>query len=370
MLQLRSETEIDAEGEAPPADRAPVPAGSDGLPTPRRYWAIAAISFGTALIVVDGAIANVALPTIATDLGVSDASVTNVVTVYQLAMVMVLLPFATIGDRVGHRNLYQFGQVLFCLASAAAFFASNIWTLLAVRALQAIGGGIALSVSAAMLRAIYPARNLGTGMGINSVIVASSYAIAPTLGGFITQQFDWHWVFVSAAPLAVFSLALGRTLPDPQPRPMKIDWTGGGWSALTVLLLVGGLAIATHSRPEPGIAAIVVGTVSAILLARYERRRDRPVLPNCDDSHSKTLWMNADWVRRSPPREALYDLIFDPNEGDNLVNDARCRRALAEMRDRLDRWMRKTEDPLLNGAVPLPEGARANDADGVSPREP
>ena len=75
----------------------------DGLPKPRRYWAIAAISFGTALLVLDGAVANVALPTIARDLGVSNAAVTNVVAVYQLVLVMALLPFASLGDRMGHK---------------------------------------------------------------------------------------------------------------------------------------------------------------------------------------------------------------------------------------------------------------------------
>ncbi len=277
MLQVREEsgTGMNAAAGEVSDDRQ----RGDGLPRPRRYWAIAAISFGTALFVVDGAIANVALPTIARDLGVTDSAVTNVVTVYQLAMVMVLLPFATIGDKVGHRNLYQIGQVLFCVASAAAFLVTNFWILLLVRAAQAVGAGIALSVSAAMLRAIYPARSLGTGMGINSVIVATAYAVAPTLGGFITEHFDWRWVFVAAAPLALISLAVGRTLPDPQPRPMKIDWTGGAWSALTVLLLIGGLAVATHERPAPGLIAIAAGALSAAFLTRYERRRDRPVLP-------------------------------------------------------------------------------------------
>src|SRR5690606_760906 len=82
--------------------------GADGLPLPRRLWAIAAISFGTALLVLDGAIANVALPTIARDLGVENGVVTNVVTVYQLVLVMVLLPFASVGDKIGHRRLYQY----------------------------------------------------------------------------------------------------------------------------------------------------------------------------------------------------------------------------------------------------------------------
>src|SRR5689334_12557630 len=83
----------------------------DGLPKPRRYWAIAAISFGTALLVLDGAIANVALPTIARDLDVTNAAVTNVVAVYQLVLVMALLPFSSMGDRIGHRRFYQAGQL-------------------------------------------------------------------------------------------------------------------------------------------------------------------------------------------------------------------------------------------------------------------
>ena len=153
---------------------------ADGLPKPRRYWAIAAISFGTALLVLDGAIANVALPTIARDLGVSNAAVTNVVAVYQLVLVMVLLPFASLGDRIGHRRLYQYGQGVFLVASALCLFASDFLILLGLRALQALGAGMALSVSAAMLRQIYPARQLGSGMGVNSVIVASSSALAPT----------------------------------------------------------------------------------------------------------------------------------------------------------------------------------------------
>ncbi|WP_234024853.1 MFS transporter [Tsuneonella amylolytica] len=251
----------------------------DGLPMPRRIWAIVAISFGTALFVVDGAIANVALPTIARDLGVSSGASTNVITVYQLAMVMVLLPFATIGDRIGHRTLYQIGQVLFCLASAAAFFVTSFWELLLVRAGQAIGAGIALSVSAAMLRTIYPSKTLGSGLGINSVIVATSYAIAPTLGGFITERFDWHWVFVVAAPLALVSLALGRSLPEPEPRTGVIDWGGAVGSAVTVLLLIGGLAVATHDSPALGGAAFAAGCAAAWLLYLRERKVERPVMP-------------------------------------------------------------------------------------------
>ncbi|MCV0382118.1 MAG: MFS transporter [Erythrobacter sp.] len=248
---------------------------------PRRLLAIVAISFGTALFVLDGAVANVALPTIARELGVGNGVVTNVVTVYQLVLVMGLLPFASLGDRIGHRRLYQLGQTIFLVTSAAVYFVNDFAALLIARAGQALGAGMALSVSAAMLREIYPARSLGSGMGINSVIVATTYAIAPTLGGFIVEHADWRWVFVAAVPMAIVSLVIGRSLPEPVRRTDRApERLSGIWSAVTVLLLIGGLQLATHGETDSyGIAAVAAGIVSAWLLVRRERGRANPVVP-------------------------------------------------------------------------------------------
>jgi MFS transporter, DHA2 family, multidrug resistance protein len=252
---------------------------TDGLPKPRRWWAIAAISFGTALLVLDGAIPTVALPTIARDLGVSNAAVTNVVTVYQLVLVMVLLPFSSLGDRIGHRRLYQYGQALFLVASGLCLLAESFLVLLVLRGLQALGAGMALSVSAAMLRQIYPARQLGSAMGINSVIVASSAALAPTLGGFIVGNAPWQWVFAAAVPFALISMLLGRALPEPVRQPHPPQWVSGVWSALTMLLLIGGLQLATHENLGLGVPLALAGAASVWLLVRRERRRAAPVLP-------------------------------------------------------------------------------------------
>lgn len=251
----------------------------DGMAKPRRYWAIAAMSFGTSLLVLDGAIPTVALPTIARNLGVDNAAVTNVVTVYQLVLVMVLLPFASLGDRMGHRRLYQIGQGVFLVSSALCLLVNDFAMLLVLRALQAIGAGMALSVSAAMLRQIYPARNLGSGMGLNSVIVASSAALAPTLGGYIVAVAPWQWVFVAAAPLAAVSLLLGRALPEPERKAQAPEWVSGVWSALTMLLLIGGLQLATHENVGIGSVVTVAGVVSLLLLVRREKARTNPVLP-------------------------------------------------------------------------------------------
>jgi arylsulfatase A-like enzyme len=102
---------------------------------------------------------------------------------------------------------------------------------------------------------------------------------------------------------------------------------------------------------------------------KYIRRFDHhlgPVLPNCDDSPSKDVLMQYGWKERSRALEQLYDLIFDPNEACNTANDLSNAIVLEEMRDRLDQWMSRTDDPLLHGPVPAPPGAELNDPDQMS----
>lgn len=104
----------------------------------------------------------------------------------------------------------------------------------------------------------------------------------------------------------------------------------------------------------------------------YIRRygdRNRPVLPNCDDSPCKDVWLNNGWRDHLLPREELYDLVFDPNESHNLAADPAHSKALAAMQKRMDAWMQRTDDPLLHGPVPAPVGAILNDPDGTSPKD-
>ena len=97
--------------------------------------------------------------------------------------------------------------------------------------------------------------------------------------------------------------------------------------------------------------------------------RGKPVLPNCDDGPSKTVWLDHDWKDRPVPHESLFDLVFDPHERRNVASDPSLKTVLAGMRGRLDRWMDSTNDPILKGKIPVPHGALANDPDGISPHE-
>jgi len=102
---------------------------------------------------------------------------------------------------------------------------------------------------------------------------------------------------------------------------------------------------------------------------RHFGGRQHPVLPNCDDSPSKDLWLKNGWRDHIVPQEQLFDVIFDPNETRNLAGDPAYAEALTGMRDRLDAWMKRTEDPLPRGPVKAPPGAVVNDPDGTSPTE-
>jgi DHA2 family multidrug resistance protein-like MFS transporter len=253
----------------------------DGLPTPRRYLAILAICTGTALAVIDGSVVTVALPTLARDLGVHSSTAVLVVTVYQLVLVMTLLPFSALGSRIGLRRLYQYGQLAFLLATVLCFFARNLPFLLLVRAIQALGAAASLSVSSALIRSTYPARQLGRGLGIGNVVVSSSIALAPTLGGLVLSVASWPWIFAAASPLALLSLLLGRkALPEPLPRDEPYDVRAAALCALTFGLIISGLESAVHGGP-PLIAAtlIGVGALVAVVFVRRELQSRIPILP-------------------------------------------------------------------------------------------
>ena len=243
--------------------------------------AIFAISMGTMLTIVDGAIATVALPTIARDLHVDSSSAVMVVTVYQLMLVMALLPLSALGDRVGLKRMYQGGQLVFTIATALCFFAHSLGFLLVVRALQALGGAAALSVMAAVIRQVYPERHLGRGLGLNNVMGSVAGALAPTVGGLILSVAPWPWVFAAAAPFGVISLALGRwALPDITPRAGSYNLAGAMLNMATFGLIIAGLEAAVHGdSPIVSLAIVAIGFGFGVALVLHERREPAPILP-------------------------------------------------------------------------------------------
>ena len=252
-----------------------------GLPGTRRWHAVCSLTLGTIVTTVGGSIINVALPVLAREFHVTSGVTVLVVTVYQLVLMMTLLPFSALGDRFGHRVVYQLGLVVFVLATLLSFFADSLAMLVLVRAVQAAGAAGVTSVSSAMIREIYPARQLGRGLGFNTVMAASFAALAPSVGGAILAVAPWPWLFATLVPFGAVSIVFGRhALPDPVIHQTTFDMRGALLCALTFGLVVIGLESGMHgSTPVLSWAMFAVGLGVGVVFCRREMRQERPMLP-------------------------------------------------------------------------------------------
>ena len=185
-----------------------------GLPLPQRYWAILVVALGITLAVLDGAIANVALPTIARTLNATPADSIWVVNAYQLTITISLLPLASLGDRIGYRRIYMAGLALFTLASFGCALSGSLVALTITRVVQGFGAAGIMSVNTALVRMIYPPDQLGRGVSINATVVAISSVIGPTVASGVLAVAPWPWLFAINVPIGLAALAVGtRALP-------------------------------------------------------------------------------------------------------------------------------------------------------------
>ncbi|MFR3488234.1 MAG: MFS transporter [Alistipes ihumii] len=259
------------------------PTMQDGIPLPRRYGAIAAIALGVSLSVLDGTIANVALPTIAGDLRISPASSIWVVNAYQLAIVVSLLALSSLGDLIGYRKIYLGGLIVFTLASLGCVLSRSLAELTVARTVQGFGAAAVSSVNTALIRVIYPRRYLGRGMGINALVVAVSAAAGPTVAAGVLSVAPWPWLFAVNLPLGLLAILLGRRFLPRNPveaHGRKFDWTSAVMNAWTFGLLIASIEGYAH-----GLDArhIVPGAVAALVLGyffvRRQLHRPYPLLP-------------------------------------------------------------------------------------------
>ncbi|EAQ4292313.1 MFS transporter [Salmonella enterica] len=256
---------------------------ADGLPLPQRYGAILTIIIGISMAVLDGAIANVALPTIATDLHASPASSIWIVNAYQIAIVVSLLSLSFLGDMFGYHRIYKCGLVVFLLSSLFCALSDSLQMLTLARIAQGFGGAALMSVNTALIRLIYPQRHLGRGMGINSFIVAVSSAAGPTIAAAILSISSWKWLFLINVPLGIIALILAiRFLPaniahDTKPR---FDLPSAVMNALTFGLLITALSGFAQGQSLTLIGAeLLVLVVVGFFFVRRQLSLPVPLLP-------------------------------------------------------------------------------------------
>ena len=176
---------------------------------------MATVLSGIALASLDGTVMNLALPAIAHDLNSGAGQVIWVVNAYQIAILALLLPLAKAGDLFGYKRVYLAGVSLFTVASLACVLSSTLPELCIARALQGIGAAATFAMNTALVRAIYPQRQLGRGIAMNSAVVAVSSVAGPSLAALALSLASWPWLFALNIPLGLLVLGLGQqSLPQ------------------------------------------------------------------------------------------------------------------------------------------------------------
>lgn len=254
----------------------------DGLPMPRRIWAVVSVGFALCMSVLDISIVNIVLPTLSHDFGVSPSVTTWILNGYQLAIVVSLLAFSALGEIIGYRKVFLVGIGMFCITSLLCALSDSFWTLTAARVMQGFSASAITSVNTAQLRYIYPKNKLGQGMGVNAMIIAISAAAGPSVASGILSVASWHWLFAINVPLGITALVLGmKFLPtQEETTKRKFDYLSAVTNAITFGLLIYTLdGFAHHQRIEILLFQLLIVAVVGTYYVHRQLTQADPLLP-------------------------------------------------------------------------------------------
>jgi len=231
------------------------------------------------MAVLDGLIANTALPSIARDLHASPAESIWIVNGFQLAVTASLLPLAALGGLLGPARVYRAGVVTFVAGSLLCALARTLPLLIAARVAQGLGASAVMAISPALLREIFPRAQLGRALGLNALVVGTSAAAGPTIGGLVLAIAPWPWLFAINVPFGLLNIALNRALPDDHPQGGRLDAISVVTSALGLSLLIWGLD--GFGRSEPlwtVVLRLAIGVVATTIFVRRQFTLPRPMI--------------------------------------------------------------------------------------------
>ena len=248
------------------------------MDTGTRYLVVGIICVGSFLSPLSLASVNMAIPSLARALDADAVSVALLPTLFLLSNVALMLPFAKLADNVGRKRVYATGVAINALASLAAWGADNIEWILLCRLLQGAGSAMTFGTSLAIIASVFPPRERGLPLGLNTAAIYIGLTAAPALGGLVTDSFGWRAVFLLPLPLAaalVGVIVLFLREEWRHERYSAFDWTGSVIFALWTIALVVGLT----GLPEPAsIGALAVSVGLLALFVWQQSRHDEPLI--------------------------------------------------------------------------------------------
>ncbi|MGF0313462.1 MFS transporter [Rhodococcus sp. IEGM1428] len=249
----------------------------------RRWGVLVTVATGLLLITLDNSILYTALPTLVQDLGATSSESLWILNAYPVVMAGLLLGAGTLGDRVGHRRMFLIGLVVFGAASLAAAFSTTPETLIAARAVLAVGAAAMMPATLALVRLTFDdERERNVAVGVWGSMAVVGIALGPIVSGLLLTHFWWGSVFLVNVPVVVVALAATMALaPSNDADPSK-KWDL--LSSIYALLALVGLVIAIKEVAKIGgststvIVAIGAAAVGSVLFVRRQARLPYPLL--------------------------------------------------------------------------------------------
>jgi MFS family permease len=259
----------------------PVPSDASGTATASRGLGLPLLVIATAqlMLVLDDSIANIALPSIQADLGVSTADLPWVINAYVLVFGALLLFGGRVGDLFGRRRVLRIGLAVFVAASLLGGLAPNTGLLIAARALQGVGAALAAPNALALIATTFPTgKPRNSAMAVYGAMSAVGIIAGVLLGGALTGLLDWRWVFFINIPIGLAVLAGTAALPEGVRGRGRLDTPGAVAGTGAMVALVYGITRAGEHGWTDALTLASFG-VAAVLLATFLTLQSRTALP-------------------------------------------------------------------------------------------
>ncbi len=248
------------------------------------HWgsALFVLIIGGFMAILDTSIVNIAIPKLESVFSVSTQEVQWVVTIYLLTLGAVVPLAGWLGERFGYRQVYMASLAVFTIGSALSGLSWSLGTLMLFRVLQAVGGGLIMPVTMAMLYRMVPRNQIGTAMGIWGVTAIVAPAIGPALGGYLVQYVDWRLIFYINVPIGIlgFFLSLALVPPFAPTERLPLDSVGFGLSAAGLFGLLLGLSQGERWgwTSEPIVLIVAASVLLLVLFVLWELTVPHPLL--------------------------------------------------------------------------------------------
>ena len=245
----------------------------------RKWWTLGAVAFGLFMIMLDNTVVFVALSSIQSDLHISQSELEWVVSGYALTFAVLMLTGGKLADMFGRRRIFIVGLAIFTASSLACGLATGAGFLIGARVVQGVGAALMNPATLSIIVATFPPRQRGTAIGIWVGVSAMALAIGPLIGGILTEQINWSWIFFINVPVGIAGIIVSRlviTESRDESEEQRLDLPGLlssaiGLFGLTYALIEGNNYGWSSGRILASFAVAAIGLVSFVVLEHRQR---------------------------------------------------------------------------------------------------